>query len=177
MEQPDSLPIRLDPVGVVRNRSRDAVRGEGSSSWRERAARMKAQRVTVSEVVINAGLAEALDGIEDFSHIVVLYWAHRLPPQGRATVRVHPMGNRDFPEVGVFATQSPARPNPILTTVVRLLGREGNVLRVTGLDALDGSPVLDIKPYIPGPDELKGIRRPEWMRQINREFDPGTRED
>jgi tRNA-Thr(GGU) m(6)t(6)A37 methyltransferase TsaA len=170
MEQPDSPPILLMPVGVVRNWSQEPGRGNGTPSWQERAARMKEQRDKVSEIVIDAGLAVALDGIEDFSHLVVLYWPHRLPPERRTTTRVHPMNNRDFPEVGVFATQSPARPNPILTTVVRLLSREGNVLRVSGLDALDGSPVLDIKPHAPGQRDVTNIRLPEWMQRIRHEL-------
>jgi tRNA (adenine37-N6)-methyltransferase len=131
---------------------------------------MQEQRKAVSDIVIDAGLADALDGLEEFSHIVVLYWPHRLPPEGRQRIKIHPLRSPDFPEVGVFATQSPARPNPILTTVVRLLGRRGNVLRVSGLDALDGSPVLDIKPHAPGRADLEGIRLPEWMRRIRQAF-------
>jgi tRNA-Thr(GGU) m(6)t(6)A37 methyltransferase TsaA len=162
MEQP----IQLKPIGTVRNEVKAKAPGE---PWRDAVARMKNQRAAVSEIVIDAGLEIALDGLEEFSHIVVLYWPHRLPPEGRATTRVHPLGSPDFPEVGVFATQSPTRPNPVLTTTVRLLGRRGNVLRVAGLDALDGSPVLDIKPYVP--DYFKDVRLPEWMRRIGRQFE------
>jgi tRNA (adenine37-N6)-methyltransferase len=160
--------IQLKPVGTVRNEVKEK---SPSKPWRETVASMKTQREAVSEIIIDAGLAGALEGIEDFSHIVVLYWAHRLPPEARSTTKVHPLGSPDFPEVGVFATQSPARPNPILTTTVRLLSRRGNVLRVTGLDALDGSPVLDIKPHAPGRDDIEGIRLPDWMRRIGRQFE------
>jgi tRNA (Thr-GGU) A37 N-methylase len=79
------------------------------------------------------------------------------------------MGNKDFPLQGVFATHSPARPNSILITVVKLVKREQNILHVTGLDALDGSPVLDIKPYVPYQD-IKDIKVSGWMKEINREF-------
>ena len=81
------------------------------------------------------------------------------------------MANPEFPLVGVFATGSPVRPNPILITMVRLLGRSGNTLRVTGLDALDGSPILDIKPYGGGgpPD----VRVPDWIKKVHREFSQG----
>jgi tRNA-Thr(GGU) m(6)t(6)A37 methyltransferase TsaA len=65
--------------------------------------------------------------------------------------------------MGVFATRSPSRPNPIGKATVRLLSRRGNILKVRGLDAIDGSPVLDIKPYIPGYDSVKGARVPAWM--------------
>ena len=151
MDESSSPPIQLKPIGVVRNQSYNTSREETKSdlSWRDRTARMKKEREAVSEIIIDTGLEEALDGLEDFSHLVVLYWPHMLKPETRITTKVHPMASPDFPLTGVFATQSPARPNPILTTTVRLLSRERNILRVTGLDALDGSPVLDIKPYVP----------------------------
>jgi len=162
--------IRLTPIGIVRNRSEKAAWQE--KGWLDRAARMKAQRDSLSDIVIDGVPEEALEGIEDYSHITVIYWAHLIDDRRRAaTMKVHPIGNPDFPEVGVFATQSPVRPNPILCTPVRLLERKGNRLKVTGLDALDGSPVLDIKPYVSSQGELKNAMTPAWMQRINREFD------
>jgi len=163
--------IQFIPVGVVRNQSRDASWGEklGALTWEARAARMKEQLETVSEIVIDCDVAGALDGIEDFSHLVIVYWPHLFPEDRRRPLRVHPMGNPDFPLVGVFATHSPVRPNPILITVVRLVARRGNVLSVTGLDALDESPVLDIKPYLPG-QEVGDAYVPDWMKTLHREF-------
>jgi len=134
---------------------------------------MKEQEESESELVIDPGLNEMLDGIEEFSHIVVLYWAHLVPQEKRLTTRVHPMGNREFPLVGVFATHSPVRPNSILTTVVRQVERQGNIIKVTGLDALDGSLILDIKPYNPELQNLQDVRVPGWMREIRREFNEG----
>lgn len=169
----DSLQIiQVKPIGIVKNRSKGPSWGETLSTlnWRDRAARMKEQRESVSELVIDAGLDGILDGIEEFSHIMVLYWAHLVPPEKRSTAKVHPMGDNYFPLVGVFATRSPARPNPILTTVARLIERKGNVLKVTGLDALDGSPILDIKPYNTDPRELDNVRIPAWMQEIQDEF-------
>jgi tRNA-Thr(GGU) m(6)t(6)A37 methyltransferase TsaA len=169
--KPDSQVIQLNPVGIIRNRSKDPSWGGTLSKldWRERATKMKEQRGSVSDLVIDASLDGILDGIEDFSHIMVLYWAHLAPVERRKVRKVHPMGNKDFPLVGVFATHSPVRPNPILATVVHLIERRGNVLRVTGLDALDGSPILDIKPYQPY-QEPKGIMVPDWMKKIHGEF-------
>jgi tRNA-Thr(GGU) m(6)t(6)A37 methyltransferase TsaA len=164
--------IQLKPVGVVRNQSKDPSWGStlGALGWRERAARMKKQGESVSELVIDSSLEGILDGIDDFSHIMVLYWAHLIPPERRSITRVHPMGNKDFPLVGVFATGSPVRPNSILTTVVRLLQRQGNILKVTGLDALDGSPILDIKPYFRATSDADEIKVPDWMRDIHQTF-------
>lgn len=168
---PDSRIIQIKPVGIIRNNSKDPSWGKALSalSWQERAARMKEQRESVSEPVIDADLDGILDGIEDFSHIVVLYWAHLVPGERRSTTKMHPLGNQGFPMVGVFATRSPVRPNSILIAVVRLVERKGNVLKVTGLDALDGSPILDIKPYKPD-QGLKDVSVPDWMRQIHDEF-------
>jgi tRNA-Thr(GGU) m(6)t(6)A37 methyltransferase TsaA len=120
----------------------------------------------ISEIIIKEDLIDILQGIDDYSHLVVLYWAHKVPESSRALTRVHPMGRADFPLVGIFCTCSPARPNPILTTVVRLRGREENVLTVSGLDAVDGSPVLDIKPFV-GDFYARGdVRIPGWMQRI-----------
>jgi len=121
------------------------------------------EKVT-SEIVIDSSLSEALDGIEEFSHIVVLYWMHQ-SPAGKPPTKIHPMGKKEFPLVGLFVTRSPHRPSPIGVTTVRLLGRRGNILRVQGLDAFDGSPVIDIKPYIPGYSSVADARVPQWMTE------------
>ena len=116
----------------------------------------------VSEIVIDAKLTEALDGLEGFSHIIVLYWMHRTT---RASQRLkgHPMGRTDVPEQGIFAIRTPHRPNPIGKSTVRLLERRANILKVQGLDAIDGTPVIDIKPYIPGYDSAKDAFTPDWI--------------
>jgi tRNA (adenine37-N6)-methyltransferase len=166
--------IQLKPVGFVRNQSREPNWGPSSSAlnWQERAIKMKEHLQSVSEIEIDPALDGILDGIEEFSHLTILFWAHLAPSDRKSQFRGHPMGNKDFPLVGIFATHSPIRPNSILTTVVRLIRRQGNKLQVTGLDALDGSPVLDIKPYYPE-EELENVKLPDWMKQINREFNVG----
>lgn len=88
---------------------------------------------------------DALDGVEDLEHLTILYWMHRLRPEDRRRLRVHPRGDRSRPKKGVFALRSPMRPNPIGVTTARLIRREGLDLYVEGLDALDGAPVIDIK--------------------------------
>jgi tRNA-Thr(GGU) m(6)t(6)A37 methyltransferase TsaA len=115
-----------------------------------------------SEIEILEELSPALDGIEDFSHIIVLYWMHRLENVS-GPLKVHPAGLIDLPLVGLFATRSPRRPNPIGLTTVRLLSRHENRLRVAGLDALDGTPVIDIKPYFP--NDPTNLRLPDWAQR------------
>jgi tRNA-Thr(GGU) m(6)t(6)A37 methyltransferase TsaA len=120
--------------------------------------------------VIDDDLEGILDGIEDFSHIMVLYWAHRITHEGRSILKAHPMGRKDFPLVGIFSTCSPARPNLVCLTAVRLLGRKGNVLIVEGLDAVDGTPLVDIKPYVPSYYAVADVKMADWMARIVSEF-------
>jgi tRNA-Thr(GGU) m(6)t(6)A37 methyltransferase TsaA len=117
----------------------------------------------VSEIIVDKALTAALDDIDDFSHIIILWWIHK--SHRPAPMKVHPRGNPENKLTGVFATRSPARPNPIGESTVRLLGRRGNVLKVKGLDAIDGTPVLDIKPYIPGYDSVEAAAVPSWVRK------------
>lgn len=164
--------IQLKPVGIVKNQSQEASWGTELQAlpWQERAARMREQSQAVSELIINPELEDMLNGIDDFSHLTVLYWSHLIPEKRRRTMKVHPLGSKNFPLVGTFATHSPARPNSILVTVVRLLERNGNILKVTGLDALNGSPILDIKPYYNDSHESEEVIVPDWMKQVHDRF-------
>jgi tRNA-Thr(GGU) m(6)t(6)A37 methyltransferase TsaA len=174
----------LKPVGVVVSEVKQPSWGASPEDMnpetrneRHRAniEKSKQERKLVSELVIDSDLVDGgiLDGIEDFSHLLVLYWPHLVEPEGRTLMQGHPLGREDFPLVGIFATRSPMRPNPVLLTTVKLVERHGNVLRVTGLDAVDGSPIIDIKPYTPGYHEVHDVRLPEWMELIQKEFSNG----
>jgi tRNA-Thr(GGU) m(6)t(6)A37 methyltransferase TsaA len=124
--------IALRPIGrVERDEGDEALRG-------------KALRAQPARIVLDPQLTDALLGLESDSDIVVLAYLHQAD---RDVLQVHPMGNPDNPLRGVFATRSPARPNPIAVTSGRIERIDGNVLHVVGLDALDGTPVLDIKSY------------------------------
>jgi len=119
---------------------------------------------SISELVINRELSDALDGIEDFSHLYVLYWMREVK-SNKFTLKVHPWGNKKLPLMGIFATRAPNRPNPIGITLVRLLSKEGHKLIVKGLDAFDGTPILDIKSFDPWDvKEYKNVRVPKWWR-------------
>ncbi|MBN2025182.1 MAG: tRNA (N6-threonylcarbamoyladenosine(37)-N6)-methyltransferase TrmO [Actinobacteria bacterium] len=171
----DAGVIEIRPVGVVRGGSRQpilALRGgelhmgdmhasQGASAWQE------------PEIVIFDEYADCLDGIEEFSHVIVLYWSHMAAERGRGVRKVHPAGQKDLEMVGVFSTRSPARPNPICATTVALLAREGNVLEVRGLDAIDGSPVLDLKPHLPSFDAPEDVKLADWMVELMHRFASG----
>jgi tRNA-Thr(GGU) m(6)t(6)A37 methyltransferase TsaA len=164
--------IQLKPIGIVKNQSQETNWGTElkTSTWQERATRMRQQLQDISELIINPDLEAMLDGIDEFSHLTVLYWSHLIPEKRRVSMKVHPLGSKDFPLVGTLVTHSPVRPNSILITVVHLLERRGNILRVTGLDALDGSPILDIKPYLPEHLDIKDIKMPDWMKKMHEIF-------
>lgn len=114
---------------------------------------------------------EALVGLEEFSHIEVLFHFHKANPDKVVTGRRHPRNNPAWPEVGIFARRGKNRPNHLGLTVVRLLAIEGRTLTVAGLDAIDGTPVLDIKPimhgFLPESDE---ISEPQWAREIMADY-------
>jgi len=104
-----------------------------------------------------------LRGIRDFSHLIILYWIHlRDREEERRTLLVFPRRHIVNVEMGVFATRSPSRPNPIGLCVVELLKVEDCILTLKDLDALEGSPIIDIKPYIPRADSIPNARVPEW---------------
>ncbi len=147
----------LRPIGVVRS----AVKKAGE------APKQGALAGTEADIVVDPGFAEALSGLAvrvmpadrrprtrgprgKAGKIIVLCWMHEAD---RKRFTVHPRDRRDLPERGVFATRSPHRPNPISIHTVELLAVSGNVLHVRGMDAIDGTPVLDIKPHVP---ELDG---------------------
>jgi len=122
----------------------------------------------VSQIVFREELTEALEGVEEFSHLFVLFWLHEMSDEDRRVMKVRPRGRSDMPLLGIFATRTPHRPNPIGITRVKLLNVEGNVVTVQGLDAFDGTPVLDIKPFDSW-DTTDDVRVPEWWMKLEKE--------
>jgi len=118
------------------------------------------RRDIIAQIVVREDLAEALTGIEEWSHLIVLFWMDRLAEKP-CRLTTHPRHRADLPEVGVLGARGPHRPNPIGMAIVELLKRDENVLTVKALDAYDGSPVLDIKPY-DHYDAITGLRAPAW---------------
>ncbi|MEM0215999.1 MAG: tRNA (N6-threonylcarbamoyladenosine(37)-N6)-methyltransferase TrmO [Candidatus Bathyarchaeia archaeon] len=105
-----------------------------------------------------------LKGIDGFSHIIVLYWIHlRDTEKDRSTLLVYPRRHKVNIETGVFACRSPSRPNPIGLCVAKLLEVKDDSIIVKGLDAIEGSPIVDIKPYIPAIDAVLDARIPKWL--------------
>lgn len=113
---------------------------------------------------------DGLSGLSRFSHVMVLYWfSENDTPEKRATLAVHPCNNPDNPLTGVFATHSPMRPNLIALTVCRILSINGGEVHVKGLDAFDGSPVIDLKCYFPKSEDDGPVVTPDWLPHRRRE--------
>ena len=143
--------MTLEPIAMVKN----DVKEMGRRDWDK----------VVSQLIVRPDFADALEGLKEFSHLIVLFWFHLSPAGENAAHKTHPQMRQDLPLVGVFATRSPVRPNPLGMAVVKLQGHVKNVLIVTGLDALDGTPILDIKPYLPG-DSVAKIKVPDWVQKL-----------
>jgi tRNA (adenine37-N6)-methyltransferase len=129
----------------------------------------KTERETT--IVLDKKYQPGLLGLDGFSHIWVFWWFDRNDtPERRAVLQVHPRGNPDNPLSGVFATRSPRRPNLIALTLCQVISVRENVVRVEKIDAFDGTPILDIKPYIP-PD-VTTATVPAWLEQGPPKKDP-----
>ena len=128
----------------------------------------RAAKGTEGRVVVDEAFADGLKDLEGFSHIVLVFAFHL-----SESCRLHQKPFLDDQMRGVFSTRSPERPNPIGITVTRLVKRVGHVLYVEGLDAVDGTPVLDIKPYVPHVDERDEVRL-GWLEGKTGRFDTAT---
>ena len=121
-------------------------------------------RKAISKIVLDDKLTPALTGIDEFSHLFVLFWMHEIKEQQKNRLLTHPRGRKNIPKVGVYATRTSNRRNPIGLTVVELIQVNENVLSVKGLDAMDSTPILDIKPY----DSWDSVEAkiPEWWKLL-----------
>ncbi len=138
--------IKLKPIGLVRT---SAAKNEVKDKRR------------VSKIVVREDLVQALEGLRGCSHLFIIFWMHQISECRRGKMKVHPRGRRDMPLLGVLATRTPYRPNPLGLTLVELLEMKRNVLTVRGLDAFDGTPILDMKP-VDAWDIAKKAKVPEW---------------
>jgi tRNA-Thr(GGU) m(6)t(6)A37 methyltransferase TsaA len=108
--------------------------------------------------------SDALLGLEGFSHIFVFFWFHENDTADRRkTLRVHPRKDKKNPLSGVFATHSPLRPNLIGITLCKIKSIRSNRIEIEGIDAFDGTPVIDVKCYIPNSPAESDIRLPAWV--------------
>jgi tRNA-Thr(GGU) m(6)t(6)A37 methyltransferase TsaA len=113
---------------------------------------------------------EALHGLESFSHVEVLFFFHQIAPSDIVTTARHPRNNPDWPVVGVFAQRTKHRPNRVGSTICRVLRRDGTRLHVAELDAIDGTPVIDIKPVMAEFLPRDPVVQPAWSHELMRQY-------
>ena len=141
--------INLKPIGFVKNNIKEARFGNFTEE--------------ISEIIVEEKFTDALNTIEGYSHIIIVFWMDKVKEY---TLTHRPQGNPDVPVVGIFSCRCPQRPNPIAITTVKLIEHKGNKIKVKGLDVLDGTPVIDIKPYWPQYDKVEDDKVPEWVNKL-----------
>jgi tRNA-Thr(GGU) m(6)t(6)A37 methyltransferase TsaA len=146
--------VELQPIGHISSSRSEAI----DDDW-------DAVSATVTLDADRFG-ADALRGLDEFSHVEIVYLFHQVDPGDIRTGARHPRGNPEWPAVGIFAQRAKMRPNRIGTTVCRLLDVDGLTLSVAGLDAVDGTPLLDVKPYMAEFGPRGEVRQPVWSREL-----------
>lgn len=125
----------------------------------------------VSEIHIDNSFAAGLLGLDEFSHVIVIFFLHQTPPfKVKINLIRRPQGRSDMPLSGIFAQRAKHRPNPIGITAVPILSIDDNVISVKGLDAINNTPVLDLKPYFPIFDSVEGAIIPDWVEKLMKDY-------
>jgi tRNA-Thr(GGU) m(6)t(6)A37 methyltransferase TsaA len=149
--------IPLSPIAIVKN-ARVEIKDD---NWGD----------VVSVIELDPSLGEeALFGIERFSHAEILFHFHLVEESKIETSARHPRNNKDWPKVGIFAQRGKNRPNRLGSTIVKVLKREGRQLFVQGLDAIDGTPILDIKPVMKEFLPREETSQPEWASELMKNY-------
>lgn len=144
------MEIKLKPIGFAKNKEKRHLGG-----WDK----------VATDLVINKKYAGALLGLKDYSHLIVIYWMHKVKEY---VIRHVPQGKvEEVPEVGIFACRCPKRPNPIGITTAKIVSIKNNIVKVKGLDVIEGTPILDIKPYTPHYDAVKKAKVPQWVNKLD----------
>ena len=144
------MEITLKTIGVAKNREQQHF-----GDWSQ----------VATDLVMNEEYKEALEGLEDYSHLIVVYWMHEVTT---CDIRHVPQGKvGEVPEVGILACRCPQRPNPIGITTTQIISIKDNVVTVRGLDVINNTPILDIKPYTPQYDAAQDAKVPEWVNKLD----------
>lgn len=147
----------IEPIGYVKNKRTKP----GDDNWGN----------VISEIIISDKLSEeSLKGIDEFSHLEIIFYFHLADMSNIIISSSHPRENKKYPKTGIFAQRKKDRPNLIGTTFVKLIKVKGNVLTVKGLDAVDGTPVIDIKPAIKEFLPKGDIKQPEWIKDMLKNY-------
>lgn len=147
----------IEPIGIVKNKKSKAE----DDFWGD----------VISEIIISEKISEkSLKGIEGFSHLEIIFYFHLADPSEIIISASHPRGNKKFPLTGIFAQRKKDRPNLLGATIVKLLKADRNVLTVSGLDAVNGTPVIDIKPVLKEFLPSEKIVQPDWTAELLKNY-------
>jgi tRNA-Thr(GGU) m(6)t(6)A37 methyltransferase TsaA len=150
------MDIVLQPVAFVRNIRTD----QSDDFWGS----------IISEIELADGVpADAFNNIEEYSHLEIIFYFDKAD-KSKAVYKWHPRGNKNWPEVGIFAQRKKDRPNSLGLTIAEMIKREGNKIWVKNLDAIDGTPILDIKPVFKEFLPANEIRQPEWSHELMKNY-------
>ena len=144
--------INFQPIGIVKSPVTKMSQGNWGS--------------IISEIHLDELFKPGLKGLENFSHIMVVFFMNYASFIPSKHLHRHPKGNKEILEIGVFAQRTKYRPNPIGVSSVKLISIDDNKITVKGLDALDGTPVLDLKPYMPMFDRVENAIIPDWVKKF-----------
>ena len=151
------MTIELKPIGQVKN-NRDEVLDD---NWGE----------IISEITLSEDIIEdAFEGITDFSHLAIIFYMDKVMSEKAVAQYRHPRNNPDLPKLGTYAQRNKNRPNKLGLTIVELLERKGKSIFVKGLDAINGTPVLDIKPIMEEFQPKGEIKQPKWTTEIMKNY-------
>jgi len=148
--------VNIEPIGVVKSPVKEPI----DENWRQ----------VIAEIQLIDSLAPGLKGLDRFSHLIIVFFMHQYSFTPATDLVRRPQERADMPEVGIFAQRAKHRPNPIGITAVELIELRGPVLVVKGLDAIDGTPVLDIKPYVPAFDSRPTAVVPIWIEELMKKY-------
>jgi tRNA (Thr-GGU) A37 N-methylase len=147
-------PFLIKPIGTVRCARSDAI----DDDWDAVPARIELDTTVFND--------EALMGLDSFSHAEVIFLFDRVPDAKIVTGARRPRGQPDWPRIGIFAQRGKNRPNRLGATICEILSVDGTIVHLKGLDAIDGTPVLDIKPVMSGFQPRGAVREPDWAAEI-----------
>lgn len=146
------MKIELSPISFVENDITEIM----DANWDE----------VTSRISLPSELSGAFTGLETFSHIIVITYLHRADFEIEKHLLRHPRNDAQYPQVGIFSQRAKNRPNPIGVTAVSIEEIKDDTITVKGLDAINGTPVLDIKPYFPDYDTRENVNVPEWVNAL-----------
>jgi tRNA-Thr(GGU) m(6)t(6)A37 methyltransferase TsaA len=147
----------MKPIGIANNRRAEIK----DDNW---------GGITTKIIIDEALPSDSLDGIEEFSHIEVIYYFHQVMEEKITSGARHPRNDENLPKVGIFSQRGKNRPNRLGLTTVKLIKREDRTLMVQGLDCIDGTPILDIKPVMKEFLPKEKVQQPAWVDEIMRNY-------